>query len=422
MICRSHEFGSRQGRPVALRSASLGTPVDPGAPGLHPGAVRNPEAFLRRSRLDRALRKHRREPDALGARLRHRRRAGKRPRACGRSLARARPHAQPDDLPQLRGAQDRHAASVHALVRGRRHLEDPDHSPRLLLPDLHQRLLWREVRSEDSRLVRAQPGCEPLPGLLQGGGAERPPSDLRRAAGVAGAVLHRDVRRRNDQRRLWPRTSHPRRRKRAAVRSHVCVPAQHRDPRLPERLPPPRHAHPPPHLARAGRVSRLVPFVLIGAALAGWEIMARSGLWSPLLFPSLANIGYAFAQFFSRTDRLLEAWTSLHRALGGFALAAVTGVVIGMLMGRSAFVAGLLDPLFSGTYAVPKLALFPIFIFAFGIGSLSKVALVFLECLYPIVIITSQGARGVDRVLLWSAQNMGASRAEILRQIGRAHV
>ena len=66
---------------------------------------------------------------------------------------------------------------------------------------------------------------------------------------------------------------------------------------------------------------------------------------------------------------------------------------------------------------MPKLALFPIFIFVFGIGSLSKVALVFLECLYPIVIITSQGARGVNRVQLWSAQNMGASRAEILRRI-----
>jgi ABC-type nitrate/sulfonate/bicarbonate transport system permease component len=80
-------------------------------------------------------------------------------------------------------------------------------------------------------------------------------------------------------------------------------------------------------------------------------------------------------------------------------------------------VADVLEPLFSGTYAVPKLALFPIFIFVFGIGSLSKVALVFLECLYPIVIITSQGARGVDRVLLWTAENMGASRAAILRRV-----
>ncbi len=164
-------------------------------------------------------------------------------------------------------------------------------------------------------------------------------------------------------------------------------------------------------------MSRLRPFILIGAALLAWELAARSGLWSPLLFPSLAKIGHELVAFFSRPESILEAWTSLERALGGFALAAVLGVLIGMLMGRSAFVAGLLEPLFSGTYAVPKLALFPIFIFVFGIGSLSKVALVFLECLYPMVIITSQGARSVNRVLLWSAQNMGASRRQILRRV-----
>src|SRR5712664_804494 len=164
-------------------------------------------------------------------------------------------------------------------------------------------------------------------------------------------------------------------------------------------------------------MSRLLPFVLIAAVLVAWELAARSGLWSPLLFPSLASIAYEFGLLLSRADRLMEAWHSLYRALGGFALAAVVGVAIGMLMGRSAFVAGLLEPLFSGTYAVPRLALFPIFIFIFGIGSLSKVALVFLECLYPMVIITSQGARNLNRVLLWSAQNMGASRSEILRRV-----
>jgi ABC-type nitrate/sulfonate/bicarbonate transport system permease component len=164
-------------------------------------------------------------------------------------------------------------------------------------------------------------------------------------------------------------------------------------------------------------VSRLGPFALIGLALAAWEIAARSGAWSPLLFPSLESIAHELGLFLLRPDRLLEAWTSLYRALGGFALAAAAGVVVGMLMGRSAFVAGLLDPLFSGTYAVPKLALFPIFIFVFGIGSLSKVVLVFLECLYPIVIMTYHGARSVNRVLLWSARNMGASRAQILRRV-----
>jgi len=162
---------------------------------------------------------------------------------------------------------------------------------------------------------------------------------------------------------------------------------------------------------------RVLPFVLPAALLGIWEVAARSGLWSKLIFPSLVNVAYEFGRFLVTPEQLHEAWVSLYRALGGFALAAVVGIFVGMLMGRSKLVAGLLDPLFSGTYAVPKLALFPIFIFLFGIGSLSKVALVFLECLYPIVIMSYHGARSVNRVLLWSAQNMGASRGEMLRRV-----
>jgi ABC-type nitrate/sulfonate/bicarbonate transport system permease component len=158
-------------------------------------------------------------------------------------------------------------------------------------------------------------------------------------------------------------------------------------------------------------------FLFVGMALVAWEAAARSGLWNKILFPSLVNIGQELVLFFTRTASLMEVWTSLYRALGGFAAAALVGIFLGILMGCSKTIAGLLDPLFSGTYAVPKLALFPIFIFVFGIGSLSKVALVFLECLYPIVIMSYAGARSVDRVLLWSAQNMGASRADILRRV-----
>jgi len=164
-------------------------------------------------------------------------------------------------------------------------------------------------------------------------------------------------------------------------------------------------------------MSRLLPFLFVGAALAIWEGAARSGKWSPLLFPSLAKIGNELMLFFTKREMLSEALVSLERALGGFALAAVVGILLGVVMGRSRMVAALLDPLFSGTYAVPKLALFPIFIFVFGIGSLSKVALVFLECLYPIVIMTYAGAREVQEKLLWSARNMGASRAAILRRV-----
>ena len=156
---------------------------------------------------------------------------------------------------------------------------------------------------------------------------------------------------------------------------------------------------------------------LLAVGLIAWETAARSGWFSPLIAPSVTRIGYQLWLLATQPDSLVDAWYSLARALGGFALAAVVGVALGVLMGRSTLVAASLGPFFSGTYPIPKIALFPIFIYLFGIGSLSKVLLIFLECLYPIVITTQAGGRAVNRVLVWSAANMGASRARILRSV-----
>jgi ABC-type nitrate/sulfonate/bicarbonate transport system permease component len=166
-----------------------------------------------------------------------------------------------------------------------------------------------------------------------------------------------------------------------------------------------------------GALAGLRRYALLGLALIAWEFLARSGRFSPIIFPSLVPIAREFILLVTHGDRLVEAWYSLYRALGGFALAAAAGVLVGMVMGRSPLAASLFEPLFSGTYPVPKIALFPLFVFAFGVGSLSKIALVFLECLYPIVINTYYGARAVNPVLVWSARNMGATRGQILRRV-----
>ncbi|HET7197116.1 MAG TPA: ABC transporter permease [Burkholderiales bacterium] len=161
----------------------------------------------------------------------------------------------------------------------------------------------------------------------------------------------------------------------------------------------------------------LRPLILVALILAAWELAARSGLWSPILFPPLERIGRELFLFVTSAQGWAEIWTTLYRAFAGFGAAAVVGGLLGLAMGRSPLAAALFDPLFSGTYAVPKLALFPVFVFVFGLGSLSKVALVFLECLYPMVIITSQGARGVPKALLWSAGSMGAGRWRTLVRV-----
>jgi ABC-type nitrate/sulfonate/bicarbonate transport system permease component len=168
-------------------------------------------------------------------------------------------------------------------------------------------------------------------------------------------------------------------------------------------------------VSRAIAGLRRASLLLVG--LAAWEGLARSGWFSPITFPTLGRILREFGLALVQAGPLGEAWHSLYRALAGFALAAGCGVVLGVVMGRSRLAAGLLDPLLSATYPIPKIALFPVFIFLFGIGSASKILLVFLECLYPIVINTYAGTRAVDRVLVWSARNMGASPGRVLWRV-----
>lgn len=151
--------------------------------------------------------------------------------------------------------------------------------------------------------------------------------------------------------------------------------------------------------------------------LAIWEALSRSGLVSRRLMPSLVEIAEAFVAALQKGDILFHAGISLSRALIGFGLAIAGGILLGMALARSRWFDALVEPLFSFAYPVPKIALYPIFIFVFGLGFGSKIALIFLECLYPIALNTYYGMRGVERAHLWAARNMGASPRQIFWRV-----
>jgi ABC-type nitrate/sulfonate/bicarbonate transport system permease component len=168
--------------------------------------------------------------------------------------------------------------------------------------------------------------------------------------------------------------------------------------------------------------------------LAVWEALARTGVISKRLMPSLVEIAAAiWAEFATCKLRylggrsiefvdcnpslLFHAGISLERAAMGYALAIVFGILLGVAMARSRTFDALFEPLFSFGYPVPKIALYPIFIFVFGFGSLSKVMLIFLECLYPITVNAFYGMRSVDRVHVWAAVNMGASPRQVFWRV-----
>jgi len=163
-----------------------------------------------------------------------------------------------------------------------------------------------------------------------------------------------------------------------------------------------------------GAAAPLYPMAVLAAA---WELLARSGLVSERLMPSLQRIFGALYTELLSGQIIYHAGISVARALSGFGLAIVVGVLLGVWMARSRIFEALVEPIFSFGYPVPKIALYPLFILALGFGSPSKVALIFLECLFPIALNSYFGIRAVDRKYLWSAANTGASRTRTFFQV-----
>ena len=101
----------------------------------------------------------------------------------------------------------------------------------------------------------------------------------------------------------------------------------------------------------------------------------------------------------------------------GFSISLVLSVPIGIWMARSKRVYHFLDPLLTLTYPVPKAAMIPILMLWMGAGDLSKVTVIVIGCLIPLVISAYHGAQGVETSLIWSARAMGMGERKILFRI-----
>jgi NitT/TauT family transport system permease protein len=156
------------------------------------------------------------------------------------------------------------------------------------------------------------------------------------------------------------------------------------------------------------------PFVVVGAI---WETVARAGVFPPRLFPSLEAIASAFWRLTLNGILPHHALDTLLRLGAGFALAAVAGTVIGLLMGRLRFAEDCLLPLVSIGAPIPGLAYAPLFLLWFGLGNFSTVLLVGFVAAFPIIFNTWTGVKAVKDIWVRSAQAMGADNPRLFRYV-----
>lgn len=154
------------------------------------------------------------------------------------------------------------------------------------------------------------------------------------------------------------------------------------------------------------KIAYLYPVAIV---IIVWELVARSGLVPPLLWPSFSLVVKEFFSMIADGVLPFHARITVQRAMTGLGAAIVCGILLGTALVRFKTFSRLFEPLFLSAYPVPKIALYPVFIFIFGFGDMSKIVLIFLECLYPITLQTMAGVRSAEPVLLWTARNVEAS-------------
>jgi NitT/TauT family transport system permease protein len=165
--------------------------------------------------------------------------------------------------------------------------------------------------------------------------------------------------------------------------------------------------------AHASTVRGLSSLLLVGVL---WELAGRSGRW-PLLLAPLSDIWVKFVQLTASGELMRHVLVSLNEFFVGFAVAAVFGIGLGIAIATSDAVRDFVDPWVSAVYATPTVALAPMFIFIFGIDAPSKMAVVFLLAVFPIVINTATGMRSTDQIYIEAARSFSANRAQIFSKV-----
>jgi ABC-type nitrate/sulfonate/bicarbonate transport system permease component len=157
-------------------------------------------------------------------------------------------------------------------------------------------------------------------------------------------------------------------------------------------------------------------FSVLALAIA-WEWLARSGTFTPFQLPALSAVIERIWSDAVDGDLWINTALTLYRALVAFAICAVGGVIIGMAMSRNVLAHWFFDPIVSVGFPMPKIAFLPVVILWLGVYDVSKITIIVIDAIFPVIAATVIAIQGVERELIWSARNMGATNRELLYQI-----
>lgn len=185
---------------------------------------------------------------------------------------------------------------------------------------------------------------------------------------------------------------------------------------------PPEGAEPPTvetPRRRVGAPGRSFWLGLTGVliVLVGWELSSGLRLVNPIIWSRPTDIVLAIGEYFTVGTGWKDVGVSAMEFVLGFAIAAVVGLLFGLAIGWWRWLDELTEPIVNFANASPRIALVPILITVFGIGAPSKIAVVFLAAVFPIVLNARSGVRTVDAGLIAVARSFNVTSFQLFRTV-----
>ena len=174
----------------------------------------------------------------------------------------------------------------------------------------------------------------------------------------------------------------------------------------------------------------IVPVVL----LVVWEALTRGGFINPVILPAPSQVLLKWIAYleplepYDPASSSYLAWifsgelphdalASSIRVLGGFGIGAGLALPLGLLMGGSARIYQLMNPLIQLLRPIPPIAYIPLAILWFGLGNPPAFFLISLGAFFPVLMNTISGVRTVDSIYIRAARNLGASGATLFLRV-----
>ena len=162
--------------------------------------------------------------------------------------------------------------------------------------------------------------------------------------------------------------------------------------------------------------SFLIALPALCTALA-WELAAWQWPSVSRMVSQPTEIARGIVDVFATGEIWPHFQTTLTEMVVGYVLGAITGVVLGVLFGRVKLLGEIFNPYITVFNGIPKVALAPVFVIWFGIGVMSKIAIIFTMVFFVVFINTFGGLRSVNEEYVNIVRIMGASTWQVAREV-----